>query len=373
MKENLAIPTQQILSQLAVRNDVKEALHELFNSSLHQDPRERTDLLEELGIQDMADQLYWTDYRVRAHIAQCLLDDPSSSPSIASQVALCYHIGFGVARDEKKVQGILAQSKKKQKSFEKIVASLQYPRGVIETSTTRALRKTGFLSSSDFSQLYRQHGKLDEAEMRLGQETKDLISACGSSHPLVHISKEMLSKVYSAQGHWKEAEKLELEIVEVRKAEFGLSHPDTLASMGNLAWTLASQDRLKEAEDMMLEVVEICQAQLGSDDSLTLTSMANLAAIFTLRDRGEEAEKLKQQVIEARKAKLGEDHPDTLMSITTLASAFVRQGRFQEAEKLDLKVLELRKVQLGVNHPNTLMSMADVAFVWKCQGRDADA
>ncbi|KAM0420465.1 hypothetical protein ACHAPT_011757 [Fusarium lateritium] len=404
VKDNIAVHTQQLLSQLAVREDIKEALRELFNSSLRQDPQERddkclfrfvhkldpetankheillTDLLEELGmrstrfeIQDTSDQLYWTDYRVRAYIAQCLLNHPSPSVSTVSQAALCYHLGFGVARDEAKVQEMLAGSKQKQRLFKRIVSYLQHPRSAFGASTTRALQVMGFLGRSDFTNLYLEQGKLDEAAARLAQETSDLISACGADHALVEISKDMLSKVYSCQGRWEEAEKLEAEAMDKCKAQLGADHPDTLASMGNLATTLASQGRLVEAEKLTTEVVETCQAQLGADDILTLDNMANLASIIEQQGRGEEAEKLERQVMEIRRARLGEDHPDTLLSMSTLASALVRQGRFEEAEELDVKAMESRKARLGVSHPHTLTGMHNLSFVWKCQGRDAEA
>lgn len=43
IKENLTIHTQQLLLQMDVREDIKGALCELFNSSLCQDPQERGD------------------------------------------------------------------------------------------------------------------------------------------------------------------------------------------------------------------------------------------------------------------------------------------------------------------------------------------
>lgn len=43
IKENLPMHTQQLLSELNVREDIKTALWELFNSTLRQDPQERGD------------------------------------------------------------------------------------------------------------------------------------------------------------------------------------------------------------------------------------------------------------------------------------------------------------------------------------------
>jgi len=56
-----------------------------------------------------------------------------------------------------------------------------------------------------------------------------------------------LASTYRHQGRWKEAEELDVQVVEKRKRVLGQEHPDTLTSMNNLAWTLKSQGRDDEA------------------------------------------------------------------------------------------------------------------------------
>ncbi|GFF85963.1 hypothetical protein IFM47457_06995 [Aspergillus lentulus] len=48
--------------------------------------------------------------------------------------------------------------------------------------------------------------------------------------------------------------------MEVRKRVQGAEHPDTLASMGNLASIYSNQGQWKEAEDLELLVIEIKKA-----------------------------------------------------------------------------------------------------------------
>ena len=52
-----------------------------------------------------------------------------------------------------------------------------------------------------------------------------------------------LALTYSSQGRWKEAEELELQVIEIRKRLLGQEHLDTLISMGNLALIYSSQGR----------------------------------------------------------------------------------------------------------------------------------
>jgi Tetratricopeptide repeat len=46
-----------------------------------------------------------------------------------------------------------------------------------------------------------------------------------------------LASTYRNQGRWKEAEELEIQVIEISKTVLRAEHPDTLISIGNLALT----------------------------------------------------------------------------------------------------------------------------------------
>ena len=50
-----------------------------------------------------------------------------------------------------------------------------------------------------------------------------------------------LARTYSQQGKLNEAEKLEVDVMELRKRLLGAEHPDTSTSMTNLAGTYRQQ------------------------------------------------------------------------------------------------------------------------------------
>ncbi|KAF9486036.1 hypothetical protein BDN70DRAFT_767836, partial [Pholiota conissans] len=55
------------------------------------------------------------------------------------------------------------------------------------------------------------------------------------------------------QGHWKEAEELEVEMIEKFKQVLGDNHPRTLMSMANLASIYWNQGYWKKAEKLEVE------------------------------------------------------------------------------------------------------------------------
>jgi len=145
-----------------------------------------------------------------------------------------------------------------------------------------------------------------------------------------------------------------LEALEADRRILGQEHPDTLTSIANLASTYRNQGRWKEAEDLEVLVMETSSRVLGQEHPSTLTSIANLASTFWNQGRWKEAEDLEVLVMETRKRVLGQEHPDTLTSMNNLAWTWKGQNRDAEALDLVSLCLEFSTSKLGANHPNTL-------------------
>jgi len=59
----------------------------------------------------------------------------------------------------------------------------------------------------------------------------------GVEHPSTLTSMRKLASMYEKQIKWKEAEELEMQVIETSLRVLGTDHPDTLASMTKLALT----------------------------------------------------------------------------------------------------------------------------------------
>ncbi|KAF2685426.1 TPR-like protein [Lentithecium fluviatile CBS 122367] len=219
----------------------------------------------------------------------------------------------------------------------------------------------------------RSQGRWKDAEALEVQVMETSKTKLGIDHPETLISMANLASTYWNQGLWKDAEALEVQVIERRKTKLGAHHPDTLNSMNNLALTYLDQGRWEDAEVLFMQVMETVKTKLGADHPSTLTSMANLALTYRNQGRWKDAEELEVQVMGTRKTKLEADHPDTLISMNNLASTYLDQGRWKDAEELGVQVMETRKTKLGADHPDTLTSMANLASTYRKQGRWKDA
>jgi len=56
----------------------------------------------------------------------------------------------------------------------------------------------------------------------------------GEEHPHALTSMENLASTYMSQGHWKQAEELEVQVMQTSKRVLGEEHPHTLSSIDNL-------------------------------------------------------------------------------------------------------------------------------------------
>src|SRR3984885_1935404 len=63
--------------------------------------------------------------------------------------------------------------------------------------------------------------------------------------------------VFGENGFWNEAEKLYVNVMELRKRQLGAEHPETLSSMADLAATYKQQGRFNEAERLQVDVMEL--------------------------------------------------------------------------------------------------------------------
>ena len=70
------------------------------------------------------------------------------------------------------------------------------------------------------------------------------------------VECEKFGLVYYECGYWRRAEELYSKGLEMRKKKFGTGHASILTSMGNLASTFSNQGRWKEAEELDVQVMD---------------------------------------------------------------------------------------------------------------------
>lgn len=81
-----------------------------------------------------------------------------------------------------------------------------------------------------------------------------------------------LASTYRNQGRWKDAEQLDLQVMETRKTKLGADHPSTLTSMNNLASTFKGLGEVQQAISLMQDCCPLQEQVLGPYHPNTVSS-----------------------------------------------------------------------------------------------------
>lgn len=233
-------------------------------------------------------------------------------------------------------------------------------------------RKTGrFIAHLALT--YQKLGRYKEAEelqVQILEQNKD---SFGQEHLYVLMSMSELAKTYLAQGRLEEAENLQVQVLEVSKKLLGTEHEDTLDCSNDLGVTYMAQGRWKEAEELQLLVLETSKRVLGVGNATVLDYMHNLAQTYCVQNRRRTAEELQIKVLKTSNEVLGTEHAKTVERVTALASNLLNQGRWEEAEELHVQALRTSRKVLGTEHTRTLTCMVHLAMLYWEKGRWVEA
>ena len=186
---------------------------------------------------------------------------------------------------------------------------------------------------------------------------------------------ENFGRLLREQGYPKEAETLQIQVLDRRNRILGVEHPDTINAMGNLAETYGSLGNYREAEKLEIQVLHARNRILGEEHPDTIRAMANLGATYQYVGNYTKAEKLEIQVLDTRTRILGVEHPDTLMAMENLAKTYDHMGKHTDAEKLQAQVadsrikikaqfLDRRIKKIGPKYPGMNMAIPNLSATY---------
>lgn len=325
-------------------------------------------------------QLYRGDYRVRIYIANCLNDAASACEKtsesvlpldeILIQTALCFEIGFGVARDQHKAYSLIKRRKSNEVELARKLENLREDGVKIHFSNGiyRWGESEGCVQYIDLISTCGGKWGWEKVQSEYRGEILDTSQALGREHVLVLLLKHQMSGGYAEFGQWHEAGNLQLEVLQARKRTLGAEHIQTLRSMGALAEIHRNQSRFQDAQRLQMQIQET-MAEGNTAHPYRYTNEHNLAWTYAHQEQWEESEKLLERVIHHRNFVNGPSHPSTLNSRLCLARNYADQGKWERAEEIETDVLHLTERTQGPEHPDTLCCIINLATTYRDSGR----
>ena len=153
----------------------------------------------------------------------------ASLQSIAFQLAVCYHTGFGVRRDVEKSQVLLTQSRRNYRGLHNAVETAQQE---TEPQKTRHSNFNTYSRQGSIiiypAQYYSSYRHQKHAEMEYIREIADMASVFGNNQNVVVKLKSALTYIYYGQGSYDKSKELWMQCAEFRSITVGQEHPQTL-------------------------------------------------------------------------------------------------------------------------------------------------
>jgi eukaryotic-like serine/threonine-protein kinase len=161
---------------------------------------------------------------------------------------------------------------------------------------------------------------------------------------------EVMGRVYTSLGLYREAEPLLQQSLEVRRGAPGDVDPDVASGLHALAWLYRTQWRLDEALPMARDAADLLERFAGPGDPDFARTLQLLGMIQ--RDQGnfEEGRANLERSLAIREAALGPNHGDVGESLYHLGWLSLREGDYSRARALYERACAIAE---GTKDPNS--------------------
>lgn len=288
---------------------------------------------------------------------------PHEKQNTAFELAICYWLGFGVAKDDGQSECFLQHSTKRQQDFMHIIEDMKQEIIYMEyqDGLFKDLELDGQVTPIELSESYRGQVSAEKLEQHYRREISDIENSLGRKHASFWILNEQLIDILVDQGRWKEAKGLQRQQIESFRSTFG---DNIWAYSTTLAWILVQQGRLREAGDLATQALKKDENRFGKGHAKTMVAKAALATVFRDQGQWKKAEELDLQLLDTNRRTRGNFHPWTLVCVTNLALTYKRQGLWKKAEELETEVLEKSRTFLADINRTTLSRIVNLAGIY---------
>ncbi|RYN53640.1 hypothetical protein AA0117_g13334 [Alternaria alternata] len=261
-----------------------------------------------------------------------------------------------------KDQGKLGEA---EQMYERALRGKEEALGVGHSSTLETVNNLGIL--------YADQGRLGEAEQMYQRALRGFEEALGVGHSSTLNTVNNLGNLYRNQGRLSEAEQMYERALRGTEETLGVSHSSTLDTVNNLGLLYANQGKLGEAEEMYERALRGFEEALGVGHSSTLNTVNNLGNLYRNQGRLGEAEKMYERALRGYEALGLNNNAPTLNTVNNLGLLYADQGRLGEAEKMYERALRGKEEALGVGHSSTLTTVNNLGNLYKDQGKLGEA
>jgi tetratricopeptide (TPR) repeat protein len=199
------------------------------------------------------------------------------------------------------------------------------------------------------ARVYMASGSYDKAEPFL-ESALDLAKSTNAPDADVCACSLDLAYLYKNQGKLAEAEMMCLTGLELQKGVYGPKHPYVALTLRILGDIYRRQGRFREATACLEQALTIMRAVENEDDPAMAPFKVDMARLLVAKGDLAKAESCFDEALAVIEGSYGPRHLYTTRVLTSMATLYVLQGRHDEAEQFISRALPIQEKMYGTNH-----------------------
>ena len=243
----------------------------------------------------------------------------------------------------------LADSKKKNRLFILLCISIVISLVITSASAAPLKRASSSGSLRSMARVYMACGSYEKAQPLL-ERALNLAEKNGNADSEMCACMIDLAFLYKNQGRLVEAETMCLSGLGLQQKVNGQNHPYVAYTLRILSEIYKMQARYQEAVDTLEQALTIMRGFTLEGDQELSPFKVDMACLLAVQGEYEKADSCFKNVIASIEKNFGPDHLYTAKVYSSMASLYARQGRYDEAEELIAKALPIQERVYGPGH-----------------------
>jgi len=194
----------------------------------------------------------------------------------------------------------------------------------------------------DLAYLYKDIGRLDDAERMCSLGIRLQEKVYYKDHPYIAYTLRILSDIYQGQGRYTEAQLTLDRAMVVMLKSHPADEPVMAPFMVDNARLLAAQGNFTESEVYYQKALNLINNSYGPDHLYTATVLGSLASLYVQQERYAEAESLIIRTLAIQEKVYGSNHRLLAPTLATMAKIRRANGNNISAEKPEQRISDVR-------------------------------
>ena len=241
------------------------------------------------------------------------------------------------------------------------------PVGAAGAKATQAKKARTHASLRAMARVYMASGSYDKAQPLL-ESALDLARTSNAPDSDVCACAIDLAYLYKNQGKLGEAETMCLSGLELQEKVYSPKHPYVAYTLRILGEIYRAQGRYREAVDSLERAMTIMRGVSSEDDPDMAPLKVDMARLLVAKGDFTQAESYFNKAIAVIEGSYGPTHLYTTRVLTSMAALRVLQGRYAQAEALIYRVLPVQEKVYGPNPHFLVPAWLVMSQVYKAKG-----